>query len=281
MDERYDMMRAVRDERYKYIRNYMPHRIYGQHLNYLWKMPRRRGRGSERTARARCSAAQSVFWRQKPAEELYDVAGRSVRGPQPGRRRRFGKCWSACAKPTRPVRGIRDTGFVPEGELLDRAARPNPLRDGPRGGFPLEHIIETAELASARDPAAFPQLKERLEDEESCVRYWAATGCAVLGMRAERAAVWLIGLLEDGSGDVRIAAAEALCCMERCELAVPALVKELENPNPKVVLHCVNVLDTLGPKARPALDALKKLLEENKDNYIRRAAGHLTGVLEP
>ncbi len=37
MDERYDMMRAVRDKKYKYIRNYYPHRIYGQHLEYLWK----------------------------------------------------------------------------------------------------------------------------------------------------------------------------------------------------------------------------------------------------
>src|SRR5689334_20655654 len=29
MDERYDMMRSVRDQRYVYIRNYMPHRTYG------------------------------------------------------------------------------------------------------------------------------------------------------------------------------------------------------------------------------------------------------------
>ena len=39
MDERYDFSRAVRDKRFKYIRNYNPHRIYGQHLQYLWKMP--------------------------------------------------------------------------------------------------------------------------------------------------------------------------------------------------------------------------------------------------
>jgi arylsulfatase A-like enzyme len=35
MDERYDMMRAVRTKRFKYIRNYLPHRIYGQHLATL------------------------------------------------------------------------------------------------------------------------------------------------------------------------------------------------------------------------------------------------------
>ena len=38
MDERYDMSRAVRDQKYRYIRNYMPYRIYGQKLEYLWTM---------------------------------------------------------------------------------------------------------------------------------------------------------------------------------------------------------------------------------------------------
>src|SRR5262249_53999250 len=37
MDERYDMIRAVRDERYKYIRNYMPQLPYfhEQHISYM------------------------------------------------------------------------------------------------------------------------------------------------------------------------------------------------------------------------------------------------------
>lgn len=39
MDERYDMSRAVRDKKYRYIINYMPYRIYGQYLGYLWKAP--------------------------------------------------------------------------------------------------------------------------------------------------------------------------------------------------------------------------------------------------
>ena len=32
MDERCDMVRSIRDERFIYIRNYMPHRTYGQYL---------------------------------------------------------------------------------------------------------------------------------------------------------------------------------------------------------------------------------------------------------
>src|SRR2546430_17158814 len=34
MDERDDLVRSVTDGRYVYIRNYMPHKIYGQHIDY-------------------------------------------------------------------------------------------------------------------------------------------------------------------------------------------------------------------------------------------------------
>ena len=41
MDERYDMIRSVRDKRYKYIRNYRPDLPYfhDQHVSYMYEMP--------------------------------------------------------------------------------------------------------------------------------------------------------------------------------------------------------------------------------------------------
>ena len=34
MDERYDTVRAIRDQQFRYIRNYSPHRPWGQHYSY-------------------------------------------------------------------------------------------------------------------------------------------------------------------------------------------------------------------------------------------------------
>src|SRR5205823_1729315 len=72
MDERIDLSTAVQDKQYEYIRNYMPHRIYGQHLDYLWQMP-----ATVSWERAfhegKCNAAQSAFWLPKPPEELFDI----------------------------------------------------------------------------------------------------------------------------------------------------------------------------------------------------------------
>ena len=41
VDEQYDMVRVVRDKRYIYIRNYMPHKIYGQYISYMFARPPR------------------------------------------------------------------------------------------------------------------------------------------------------------------------------------------------------------------------------------------------
>ena len=52
MDERIDLPRAVRHKQYRYIKNYMPHRIYGQYLEYLWKAPSCRSWRARRDADA-------------------------------------------------------------------------------------------------------------------------------------------------------------------------------------------------------------------------------------
>ena len=70
MDERYDMVRVVRDKRYIYIRNYMPHKIYGQYISYMFKTPTTQVWHDLYHA-GKLNAAQSHFWKTKPAEELY------------------------------------------------------------------------------------------------------------------------------------------------------------------------------------------------------------------
>lgn len=72
MDERYDLVRSVRDKRYIYIRNYMPHRIYGQHIDYMFQTPTTR-KWKALYDEGKLDDAQKRFWETKPAEELYDL----------------------------------------------------------------------------------------------------------------------------------------------------------------------------------------------------------------
>lgn len=73
MDESYDMLRSVRDGRYKYIRNYRPDRPYSQHQGYgdnsdIMREWRRLAAAGE------LNESQALFMREhKPVEELYDT----------------------------------------------------------------------------------------------------------------------------------------------------------------------------------------------------------------
>jgi len=75
MDERYDLIRSVRDEHFRYIRNYMPQLGWfnDQHISYMYEMPTMRS--WQRLADAgKLSGAAAVYMaREKPVEELYDV----------------------------------------------------------------------------------------------------------------------------------------------------------------------------------------------------------------
>ena len=279
MDERYDMMRAVRDKQFKYIRNYMPHRIYGQYLDYLWKMPATRSWEEEYKA-GRCNPTQSIFWGPKPAEELYDVAKDPYEvnnlAADPAhtevleRMRRALSDW---------ILKIRDAGFLPEGDRIERTAGTTAYELVRRPGFPLERIVETAEMATDRDARHLPELVKRLKDPDSAVRYWSATGCVVLGEQSRSAAESLAGALADSSGDVRIAAAEALFGLGMTDKALPVLKAALADKNPRVVLHAVNVIQCLGEKAVPLLADVQRSMKDSGDNYIHSAGKHVLETL--
>ena len=72
MDERVDMLRSVRDKRFKYIRNYQWWKPYAQNINYMNEMPTMQ-EWRRLHAEGKLDATQSLFMAdQKPREELYD-----------------------------------------------------------------------------------------------------------------------------------------------------------------------------------------------------------------
>ncbi len=73
MDETYDIIRATRDHRYKYIRNYEPERPYDQYLTYPESFPvMQEMRRVEKAGELK--GPEKLFFRDhKPIEELYDT----------------------------------------------------------------------------------------------------------------------------------------------------------------------------------------------------------------
>jgi hypothetical protein len=73
MDETPDRIRAVRDSRFKYIRNYHPELPYAQKISYMELMPTMKV-WRQWNADGRLRGPQTIFFQKtKPAEELYDT----------------------------------------------------------------------------------------------------------------------------------------------------------------------------------------------------------------
>ncbi len=75
MDETYDCIRALRDKRFKYIRNFMPYLTRGQHIAYMDRTPiLQEMRRLHAAGRLKPGPQRQFFEPTKPVHELYDTA---------------------------------------------------------------------------------------------------------------------------------------------------------------------------------------------------------------
>ena len=284
MDERYDMMRSVVDRRWLYIHNFRPDLPYVQRLDYQFK-----ARGYQSWARmaaeGKLTPATAQFWGTKPTEELYDMLADpdNVKNlaSDPAQRETLERMRTALKRHTLE---INDNGFMPEGSPLEGYHESREV-----GAYPLERIFDLAALASKRDVQYLPKLIEALDDDSEPMRWWAAQGCTMLGAQAATAEKALRKHLDDPSGAVQVAAAEALASLGKSEAALPVLERLLKNAKaPFIALQAANVLARLDERARPSLPMIKQLLaspqKEGDANssraYSQRIMERIVAVLE-
>ena len=274
MDERYDMVRAVRDKRYKYIRNYNPHQIYGQFIAYMFQTDTTRI-WKEMFDQGKLNDVQSAFWKTKPPVEFYDtlkdpheVNNLANSQSHASHRERL------AAELHRWQIEIRDLGFLPEGEMHERRGKLTPYELGKNNSkYPLAKIKKAADFATKADQSSLSKLKEMMGHKDSAIRYWAATGCIIVGKESKTLKKDLLNLLKDTSPDVRTASAHALFNIGESEKAVPVLEKILSEKNQFHRLRAMNVLDHMDESAKDAVTRIAKVGDSAKigaygENYI-------------
>ena len=212
MDERMDLVRTVLGKRYVYLRHYMPHRIYGQYIDYMFQTAttqvwHQMYHGGE------LNEAQSHFWEKKPTEELYDLqtdpdevinlADSAEHEEVLEKMRAAHIAWE---------KDIRDLSFLPEAEIHKRSEGSTPYE---MGQDPAQYDFDTAfaaaQLATSQKAEDLPAIIQLLEDDDLAVRYWGATGLLI----QEKAGVMagydsLLASLSDDCPSVAIVASEGV-----------------------------------------------------------------------
>lgn len=290
MDERYDIIRAVRDKRYKYIRNYEAWKTYYQYMNTPEKGATMREIRRVDEAGELPPAAAKFMAPTKPVEELYDLRldphELNNLADSPEHRAVLQRMRGAHLD---WVLETRDVGLIPEAELVAReqkfGSRYAILRQ-PGSESLVRRIRDTASL-TLEGAESLPKLVRATEDPDAVVRYWAAIGIGNLAPQASSEADRMIEALDDESPSVRIAAARALARMNRTDAALPILVRELADGPQWVRLAAAIVLDEIDEAARPALETMRQALTPRKDllwngkytvRVINRALNELLGT---
>ncbi len=271
MDERIDFQRTVTDGRWRYIRNYMPHRPWGQHQAFEWLAKGYQDWEAAHLA-GTLNAVQNRFFQTKPFEELYDLAA------DPDEIRDLADDPSAAATLATLRRSvdahmleINDNGFLPEGmEGEGYIESRNP------GIYPLKEVMALAGIAARGKPAGLPTLTRALGASTPVLRYWAATGLLILGKQAATARQALHkALAGDTSPYVKIVVAEALIGLGDTKDAVAVLIVLADtSPSWQVRLHALNALTFIGDNAHPALAAAEHAAQSDQE-YIRSAGRYL------
>jgi len=224
MDEAPDMQRAVRDDRYLYIRNYEPFRPNGQFLEFLWQAPSMKAWEAQHKA-GKTDAITGAFFRPKPVEELFDCES------DPDNVKNLADDPAQAERLARMREGLKeqqtmhhDCGFLPEGTLVQRAKKHQTtiyeLIRNPKL-YDQQGYMKAADVANFAKPADLPKLVELLGSSDEGYAYWGVVGCIQLGKQVATSEVLAImekliktDVKDERTLDVRVTAALYLCQIE-------------------------------------------------------------------
>jgi arylsulfatase A-like enzyme len=299
MDEQIDMVRSVRDERYLYIRNYMPHLKHGFFNEYLYTFA-----STIEWRKLHLSGdllpAQNRFWLVKEPEELYDLKADPFEihnlANCPNHQHILDRMRIAHRQHSLKT---RDVQFLPESEMHRRAKNSTALiwqiqddqatsiyemaQDPER--YNIERIFAMAELAADYSFTSLPMLQIGLADPDPAVRYWAAMGVLIRGKRAfDDVEPSLLAILDDPNPAVRIVVANIFAIhseSENRQRAVNLLI-ELAKPDHYgvyVALEALNALKNMGFVNDSTREALLKNKTEDPNSFWRGANQYILRLL--
>jgi uncharacterized sulfatase len=280
IDENYDMIRSVRDSRYRYIRNfnpfnpYLPYLAYAERCNTMKEMRRLYAEGKLNDVQAQWMADC------RPAQELYDLE----KDPWETKNLANEAEYASIKKQLEDVLNkwmteTRDTGLLPE-PMMKRLAQEYgseyAILHRKGGQRRVKKLLQLAIITSEPKYSDRQNLYKALKSSDAAERYWAVTALGQL--KPSNHIEKLQSVSTDDEVSVRIAAARSLYWAGRKKEAIELLEKELKDiDQQEESLHfSLVVLKNTGQDAKAALETVKQLKESGKKSeYVSRIVENL------
>ncbi|NJB83465.1 sulfatase-like hydrolase/transferase [Wenyingzhuangia aestuarii] len=183
-DEKYDMVRAVRKGKYKYIRNYQPFNFDGLMNDYRYKQLAYQ-EWYDLYKQGKLNKIQSQFFETKPLEGLYDVENDPFETNNLADNPEYAKTLKSLRKNLiKRELCMPDLSFYPEFYLIKHAFK-NPVKFGQDHKKDIKRYLKIANLSLLDYSKAAPKLKKALESTDPWGRYWALIVCSSFKNKAK------------------------------------------------------------------------------------------------
>ena len=259
IDEAMDMTRSVRDKRFFYVRNYMPHLSHNQFS--AWADQGEINHEFYAMNVADMTDAQRQFAGPvRPREALFDTRADPMNLNNLAASEEYQDVLQRMREALHQhMIGNYDLGFVPEIEMLKQSELSTPYAWARSGAYDLPAHMAAAEAVGTDD---FSRFREALEHEAPGVRYWGAMGYTAAQNLPPGEVDVLKAALNDPSEIVRVEAAAALLKHDHADEALPTLIELLGHDDLTVVLYAARTVELGGEKSRPAYAQMKALYDK-------------------
>ena len=273
-DETVDILRCVRDSRYKYIRNFMSHLPHTQPSQYKdGKKIIQVIRGLHREGKLNDQQSRP-FAPRRPSEELYDLQSDPHEMVNLAIDSKHHERLVAMRKVLQQrMMATRDMGLIPE-PILEDVGREEGNKylafvrnDNRKQRQDLIDVITAGEANESDKLLSFAK------SSDPSTRYWAAIWLGV-NKTAESKST-LLELTNDSVPTVRVAAARALCEFGDLNY-LNLLVEHIQDPNLLVGMFALRAIEELGDAGKKHRDAIDKA-QKSMYEFSRRIAKRLTG----
>lgn len=182
-DEKYDLVRAVRKGKYKYIRNYQPSSPDGLFNYYRYKMLAFR-EWQELFQKGMLNDVQQRFFLPNMPEELYDLE----EDPDEINNLANDAGYDQMLQSLRDVLkkqvvSMPDLSFIPESDFLSISPG-DPVAFGREHAEIIRELVATADLSLLDFREAAKGIEAALGSDNSWVRYWGLIVCSHFGKEA-------------------------------------------------------------------------------------------------